>query len=75
MIFGSRSVLGVIDDVDDDDAIDFVFGRGCLCLDDEGNLKAPKPESMELDERDHRHMYRVRILEGDLPIVRAAPVL
>lgn len=26
LIFGSRSVLGVIDDVDDDDAIDYLFG-------------------------------------------------
>ena len=34
-----------------------------------------KPESFELDERDHRHMYCTRVLEGDLPLVPMAPVL
>ena len=30
---------------------------------------------MDLDERDHQRMYRARVLEGDLPLVPAAPVL
>ena len=75
MLFGSASTLGVLEDVDDKDAIDFIFGRGCLSLDVEGELKVPKPEPLEVDERDHRCMYRARVLEGDLPLVAAAPVL
>lgn len=67
--------MGVVDDVDDDDTIDYLFGRGRLSLDGEGNLKVPKPEPLELDEHDHRRMYQVRVLEGDLPLVRAALVL
>ena len=65
----------MLDDVDNEDAIDFLFERGCLSLDAEGELKVPKPEPLELDERDHRRMYRARILEGDLPLVPVAPVL
>ena len=34
-----------------------------------------KPKPLELDERDHRRMYHTRVLEGDLPLVPAAPVL
>ena len=65
----------MLDDVDDEDAMDFIFGRGRLSLDAEGELKVPKPEPLELDERDHRCMYRARVLEGDLPLVPAAPIL
>jgi hypothetical protein len=75
LLFGSGSTLGVLDDVDDDNVIDFIFGRGCLSLDDEGELKVPKLEPLELDEHDHRRIYRARVLEGDLPLVLAAPVL
>lgn len=75
MFFGSVLVSGVIDDVDDDDAIDYLFGWGRLSLDDEGNLKSLKPEPLELGERDHGRMYRARVLDGDLPLVQAAPVL
>lgn len=46
-----------------------------MSLDDEGNLTVPKSKPLELDERDNRRMYRVRVLEGDLPLVQAAPVL
>ena len=75
LLFGLGSTSGVLDDVDDEDAIDFIFGRGHLSLDCEGELKVPKPEPLDLDERDHRRMYRVRVLEGDLPLVPAAPFL
>ena len=64
-----------MDDVDDEDAIDFIFGRGRLSLDAERELKVPKLEPLDLDERDHRHMYHVRVLEGDLPLVPVALVL
>ena len=30
----------------------------------------PKPEPLELDERDHRRMYHMRVLVGDLPLVQ-----
>jgi hypothetical protein len=53
LLFGSGSTSGVLDDVDDDNVIDFIFGRGCLSLDAEGELKVPKLEPLELDERDH----------------------
>jgi hypothetical protein len=53
LLFGSRSTSGVLDDVEDEDAIDFIFGRGRLSLDAEGELKVPKLEPLELDERDH----------------------
>jgi hypothetical protein len=75
LLFGSGSTSGVLDDVDDENDIDFIFGRGCLSLDAEGELKVPKPEPLELDEHDHRHMYRARVLEGDLPLVLATPIL
>ena len=75
LLFGSGSASGVLDDVDDEDAINFIFGRGRLSFDAEGKLKVPKPEPLDLDERDHRRMYRARVLEGDLPLVPAAPVL
>ena len=75
LLFGLGSTLGLLDDVDDEDAIDFIFGRGRLSLDAKGELKVPKPESLELDDRDNRRMYRARVLEGDLPLVPAAPVL
>ena len=76
LLFGSRSTLGVLDDVDDEDVIDFIFGQGRLSLDAEGELTiVSKPEPLELDKCDHRHMYHVRVLEGDLPLVPVAPVL
>jgi hypothetical protein len=75
LLFGSGSTSGVLDDVDDEDATDFIFGQGFLSLDAEGELKVPKPEPLELDEHDHRRMYRARVLEGDLPLVPVAPVL
>ena len=65
----------MLDDVDDEDAIEFISGRGCLSLDVEGELKVPKPEPLEVDERDHRCMYRARVLEGDLPLVPVTLVL
>ena len=74
MLFGSGSVSGVADDVSDQDAIEYLYGRGNLSLDDEDNLRVLKPEPLELDERDHRRMYRVRVLEGDLPLVPTAPI-
>ena len=48
LLFGSGSTSGVLDDVDDEVAIDFIFGRGLLSLDVEGELKVPKPESLIL---------------------------
>jgi len=48
--FGSGSTLGVLDDADDEDAIDFIFGRGRLSLDAKGELKVPKLELLDLDE-------------------------
>lgn len=71
MIFGLGASSGVVDD----DVIDYVFGQGRLSLDGEGNLKLSKLEPMELDEHNHRHMYRSRVLEGDLPLVPTAPIL
>lgn len=75
LLFGSGSVSGAMEDVEDEDAIDYIFGRGRLSLDDEGNLRVPKPKPLELYERDHRRMYRARVLEGELPLVPVAPVL
>ena len=75
LLFGSGATSGVLDDVDDEDAIDFISRRGCLSLDAEGELKVPKLEPLEVDERDHRCMYRARVLEGDLPLVPVTLVL
>ena len=76
LLFGSGSTLGVLDDVDDEDVIDFIFGQGRLSLDAEGELNiVSKPKPLELDKCDHRHMYHARVLEGDLPLVPVAPVL
>ena len=44
-------------------------------MDAKWELKVPKLEPLELDERDHRRMYRASVLEGDLLLVPAAPVL
>ena len=65
----------MLDDVDYEDAIDFIFGRGCLSLDAKGKLKVLKLEPLDHDERDHRCMYCTRVLEGDLPLVPMAPIL
>lgn len=74
-VFGSSSgVPRVDDDVDDGDAIDFLFGRGKAVVDSEGLLKVPKPEPIDLTERDHRRMYRARVLEGDLQLVPVGPI-
>ena len=35
----------------------------------------PKPEPIEIDDRDRRYMYRARVLVGDLPIVTLGPLL
>jgi hypothetical protein len=75
LLFGSRSGSVMLDNIEDEVAIDFIFGRGRLSLDEEGKLKVPKPEPMELDEHDPWRMCRVRVLEGDLSLVRAMPVL
>lgn len=72
LIFGLGSVSGVNDDVDDEDAIDFLFGRGRLTLRDDGVLVL-KPEPLDLDDRDQQYMYQARVLEGDLPLVPMAP--
>ena len=50
LLFGSGSTSGVLDDVDDEHAIDFIFGQGHLSLDAEGELKVPKLELLDLDE-------------------------
>jgi hypothetical protein len=59
----------------EEDAIEFIFGEGCLSLDAEGKLRVLKPEPLELDERDYRRMYRARVLEGDFPLVLVGPIL
>ena len=64
----------MIDGISDQDAVDYIYGRGNFGLDGEGNLRVPKLEPLELDERDHRQMYRARVLEGDLPLVPTAPI-
>ena len=53
----------------------FIFGRGCLALDESGTLKVPKHEPLELEERVQHRMYRARVLEGDLSLDHAGPVL
>jgi len=63
------------EDINDQDAIDNLYGRGNLSLDDEGKLRVPKPKALELEERDLQRMYRVRVLEGDLPLVPTAPIV
>ena len=50
LLFSLGSTSGVLDDVDDEDAIDFIFGRGRLSLDAKGELKVPKLELIDLDE-------------------------
>lgn len=75
MLFGSESILGVLDDMSDQDAVDYIYECGNLGLDDKGNLRVPKPEPLELGERDFRQMYRARLLEGDLPMVPVGPIL
>ena len=46
MLFGSGSISGVTDDISDRDAIYHIYGQGNLGLDDEGNLRVPKPEPL-----------------------------
>jgi len=35
----------------------------------------PKPEPIEIDDRDRWYMYQARVLVGDLPIVMVGPLL
>jgi hypothetical protein len=46
-----------------------------LTLDEGGALRVLKPEPLEIGENDQRHIYRVRVLEGDLPLVLFGPIL
>lgn len=75
MLFGSGSTSGVVDNISDQDVVDYIYGRGNFGLDDEDNLRVPKLEPLELDERDHQRMHRARVLDGDLPLVPMTPVL
>lgn len=74
VLFGSKGSSSVLNDIDDEDAIDFLFGQGGLSLDEGGVLKVPKPEPLEIGDNNQRCMYRARVLEGDLPFVPVAPV-
>lgn len=73
-LFGSEGPSLVLDDIDDEDAMDFIFGRAKLSLGEDWVLKIPKPEPLDIVDNDRRLMYRARVLEGDLPIVPIAPV-
>jgi hypothetical protein len=64
-----------MDDIEAEDALDFIFSRGHLTLDEGGALRVPKPKPLEIGENDQRHMYRARVLEGDLPLVLFDPIL
>lgn len=68
------SSLVVDDDIDDEDAIDYVLGRGRAFVGRDGLLTVPKEEPVELDERDWTYLYRARVLEGDLPLVPWRPL-
>lgn len=73
-LFGSEGPSSVLDDIDDEDAMDFIFGEAKLSLGEDGVLKIPKPEPLDTVDNDRHQMYRARVLEGDLPIVSISPV-
>jgi hypothetical protein len=75
MLFGSRSASSAMDDIEDEDALDFFFGRGHFTLDEGGALTVLKPKPLEIGENDQCRMYRTRVLEGDLPLVLFGPIL
>jgi hypothetical protein len=64
-----------MDDIEDKDALAFIFGQGRLTLDEGGALRVLKPEPPKIGQNDQRRMYRVRVLEGDLPLVPFGPIL
>jgi hypothetical protein len=52
MLFGSRSASLAMDDIEDEDALDFIFGQGHFTLDVGGALTVLKPEPLEIGESD-----------------------
>jgi hypothetical protein len=52
MLFGLGLVLGVGEDINNQDAIDYLYGQENLSLDDKGKLRVLKPKPLELEERD-----------------------
>jgi hypothetical protein len=76
MLFGLSSGAGPFeDDVDEGEAINFLFDKRKAVVDSEGSLRVPKPEPVDLSDWDCRRMYRARVLEGDLPLVPFSPML
>lgn len=59
----------MLDDIDDEDAMDFIFGGTRLGLGEDGVLRVPKLEPLDISDNERSRMYRARVLEGDLPIV------
>jgi hypothetical protein len=52
MLFGLGLVFGVGEDINNQDAIDYLYGQENLSLYDKGKLRVLKPEPLELEERD-----------------------
>ena len=55
-------------------ALDFLFDQRIIPIDEVGDLMQPKVEVPEIQERGLRHMYRLRVLAGDLPLVLFDPI-
>lgn len=60
-LFGSEGSSSAIDDIDDEDALDYIFGGTRLSLGEGGVLRVPKPEPVDIEDNDRRRMYRVRL--------------
>lgn len=69
-LFGSEGSSSMMDDIDERDAMDFIFGQSKLLIGEGGALKIPKPEPIKIEDSDRRRMFRARVLEGELPLVR-----
>jgi hypothetical protein len=74
-LFGLGSPSSAMNDIEDEDALDFIFGQGCLTLDKCGALRVPKLEPLEIGQNYQRRMYRARVLGGDLTLVPFGPFI
>jgi len=74
-IFGKKGLGYESDQVSLDDAVSFVLRCGNATFGQDSLWRVPKPEPIEINDRDRRYMYRARVLVGDLPIVMIGPLL
>lgn len=63
-LFGSEGPSAALDDIEDEDTLDYIFGQSKLTVGEGGTLKVLKPKPIDIEDNDRRRMYRAHVLEG-----------